>query len=172
MILRKRLWSIEVRITVFMARLRRIVPKLEDGVELVAEGSNDTGERADSKTLAGPGNIGPAWLEAFESIKAGLSSALEAYKKGDAGKAATLVNHTLSDHYNNGLLEVAIRSNISQRKNFEYNSKFFDIEGMITSGKDEASVEAAMTGLVDELRKDLPGLPLVEGAVSKRVVPK
>jgi hypothetical protein len=150
-----------------MTRLRRVVPQLEGGVELVAAGGED---EASSKTAAG--GVEPAWLEAALSIEAGLGEALEAHKRGDSAKAAALVNRTLLEHYNNGVLEVAIRSHISQARNFDYVSRFSDIEGMIRSGADTAGVAASMTALLDELRKDLRGLPLVAGAVSTKIVPK
>lgn len=161
--------AIEARITGFMARLRSVVPQLEDGVELTAAASSETDERA---AAAGPGGVEPAWLEAFEKIKAGLESALEARKKGDLGEAAALVDRTLLDHYQNSLLEVAIRNGVSQRKNFDYVSRFSDIAGMIKSGSDAASVEAGMAALVEELRRDLPGLPSVDGAAATRIAPQ
>jgi high-affinity iron transporter len=164
--------AIEKRITDFMTRLRSVVSELEGGVELVAEAAKETSGQESTAAVSAAGGIEPAWLEAFENIKAGLGNALKAYKKDDAGKAASLVNQAHFDHYKNSLLETAIRSNISQNKNFEHNSDFSDIEGMIRSGKDPASVEASIAGLVKGLQEDLPGLPLVEGAVSKRVASK
>lgn len=161
--------AIEARITGFMARLRKIVPQLEGGVELAAAPSSETDERAAG---AGPGGVESAWLEAFEKIRAGLESALAARKKGDLDEAAALVDRTLLDHYQNSLLEVAIRNGVSQRKNFDYVSRFSDIAGMIKSGSDAASVEAGMAALVEELRKDLPGLPFVDGAMTTRTAPR
>jgi high-affinity iron transporter len=173
MILRKEpVPAVEKRITDFMARLRSVVSELEGGVELVAEAPKETSPQESTAAVTGAGGIEPAWLEAFENIKAGLGDALEAYKKGDAGKAATLVNQTHFEHYKSSLLETAIRNNISQKKNFEHNSDFSDVEGMIRSGKDPATVEASIGDLIKGLQEDLPGLPLVEGAVSKRVASK
>ncbi len=173
MILRKEpAEAIEKRITDFMTRLRSLVSELEGGVEIAAEASKEINPHESTAAVTGAGGIEPIWLAAFENIKAGLGNALEAYKKGDAGKAAALVNHAHFDNYKNSLLETAIRSNISQKKNFEHNSDFSDIEGMIRSGKDPASVEASIAGLVKSLEEDLPGLPLVEGAVSKKAAPK
>jgi len=173
MILRKEpVDAIEKRITDFMARLRSVVSGLEGGVELVAEPSKETNGQEGAPAVIGVGGIEPAWQEAFENIQRGLGNALEAYKQGDAGKAAALVNQTHFDHYKSSLLETAIRSNISQKKNFEHSSDFSDIEGMIRSGKEPASVEASIAGLIKGLQEDLPGLPLVEGAVSKKALPK
>lgn len=164
--------AVEKRIADFIARLRSVVSELEGGVELVAEPSKETTGQEALSAITTEGGIEPAWLEAFENIRAGLGNALEMYKKGDAEKAAVLVNQTHFDHYKSSLLETAIRSNISQKKNFEHNSDFSDIEGMIRSGKDAASVEASIGGLIKGLQEDLPGLPLVEGAVAKGAAPK
>lgn len=161
--------AVEARAAAFMTRLRRVVPQLEGGVELVAAGGDD---EATSAAALGAGGVEPAWLEACQNIEAGLGEALEAHKRGESAKAAALVNRTLLEHYNNGLLEVAIRSHLSQARNFDYVSRFSDIEGMIRSGGDAASVAASMTALLEELRKDLRGLPLVAGAVSTKIVPK
>lgn len=160
--------AVEARIAGFMARLRRVVPQLEGGVELTAAASGGTEERA---AAAGPGGVEPAWLEASDKIEAGLNGALEARKKDGPGEAAALVNRTFLDHYKNSLLAVAIRSGVSQRRNFDYISRFSDIEGLIASGADAARVEASIAGLVGDLRKDLPGLPFVEGAASEAPAP-
>lgn len=161
--------AIEARINAFMARLRGVVPQLEGGIELTAAASTETDDRA---AAAGPGGVEPAWLEAAEKIEAGLENALEALKKGNSDEAAALVDRTLLDHYQNSLLEVAIRNGVSQRRNFDHISRFSDIGGMIRSGSGAASVEASMAGLVEGLRGDLPGLPFVDGAVATRTAPK
>lgn len=158
--------AVEARIAAFMTRLRRVVPRLEGGVELVAaadEGEAPAGTAADG--------VEPAWLEAFGNIETGLGGALEAQKRGDPSKAADLVSRTLVEHYANGVLEVAIRGHISQARNFNHISRFSDIEGLIRSGGDPAGAAAAVTVLLDGLRKDLRGLPLVPGAVAPRKAP-
>lgn len=164
--------AIEKRITAFMQRLQSIVPDLEAGVELVAEASDAARDQSGAAAASQPGGIEPVWLVAFENIQTRLGLALEAYKSGDADKAATLVNQAFLGDYTTSLLEVAIRGNISQGRNFEHSSAFSDIEEMIKTGKDPAGVAASAASLVEQLRKDLPGLPLVEGAASKRIAPK
>ncbi|MBI2387807.1 MAG: hypothetical protein HYV14_17615 [Elusimicrobia bacterium] len=153
--------AVAARIAAFMPRLRRVVPRLEGGVELTAAGVDDEAP----SPAAGADGIAPAWLEVRKNIEAGLAGALEAYERGDKAKAADLVSRTLHEHYNNGVLEVAIRSHVSQARNFDHASRFSDVEGLIRSGADAASVSASMSALLDELRKDLRGLPLVAGAV-------
>lgn len=161
--------AVEARIAAFMARLRAVVPRLEGGVELTAAAAD--GEPAPGGA-AGADGVEPAWRDVGRSIEAGLGSALEAHKRGDSSKAADLVSRTLVEHYANGVLEVAIRSHISQARNFEYISRFSDVEGLIKSGADAASVSAGMTALLEQLRQDLRGLPLVPGAVAAGKGPK
>lgn len=165
--------AIEARISTFMTDLRKVLPELEGGVELVAEATKETkpqGSAADNN--AGTEGIEPAWLQAFEKIQAGLGKALDSYKQGDAKKAAELVIQTQFEDYKNSLLETAVRRNVSQKKDFENNSGFTEITGMIQGGKAPEKVETQITALVKGLRADLPGLPLVDGAVSAKEAKK
>ena len=164
---------IEARINTFMADLRKVLPELEGGFELVAEATKETkpkGSAADNN--AGAEGIEPAWLQAFEKIQAGLGKALDSYKQGDAKKAAELVIQTQFDDYKNSLLETAVRRHVSQKKDFENNSGFTEITGMIQGGKAPEKVEAQITALVKGLRVDLSGLPLLDGAVSAKEAKK
>jgi len=113
-------------------------------------------------------NIETVWLQAFENIQARLGKALAAYRKGDAKGAAELVIQTQFDEYKNSLFETAVRRNVSQRKDYENNAGFTEIAGMIQNGGAPDKVEARIAALVKGLQGDLPGLPVVEGAVSKR----
>lgn len=171
MILRKEpAAAIEERVGAFMERLRGLLPELEGGVELKAE-SEGARERA-GPAEAGPGGVLPVWLTTADNIELRLGQAVDVYRKGDADEAAALVSRALSEEYTSSLLEVAIRGNLSQRRNFEHVSAFSDLEGMIRAGADAAGVAAGAAALVGELRKDLPGLPMVEGAAAKRLAPK
>jgi high-affinity iron transporter len=97
---------------------------------------------------------------------------LDAYKKGDAKGAAELVIQTQFDDYKNSLLETAVRRNVSQQKDYENNSGFAEIAGMIQSGGAQDKVEAQIASLVKGLQSDLPGLPLVDGATAGKAVAK
>ncbi|MDP3947676.1 MAG: FTR1 family protein, partial [bacterium] len=70
--------------------------------------------------------------------------------------------------YKNTLLETAVRRHISKQKDSEYNDAFSELIGMIHAQKDAAEVQTRISGLLEGLKGDLPGLPLVEGAVSER----
>jgi len=161
--------AIEKRINGFMARLSALVPQLEGGVELVAEAGNEAKHQG-SGTEGGKSatNIEPVWLHAFENIQAGLASALDAYRKGDPERGVELVIQTQFGHYKNSLFETAVRHHVSQKKDYENNSGFSDIAGMIQRGDAPEKVETQISALIKGLKDDLPGLPVVEGAVSKR----
>lgn len=159
--------AIESRVADFMTRLRAAVKELEGGVELVAESPSQDGAALETA----PGRSQPAWVEALEDIDAGLKSALAAYKAGDGGKAASIVERTQFDHYKNSLLETAIRGGLSQRRNFEHNEGFSQVVSMLRAGEPAAKVEAEAAGLLAALREDVPGLPLVPGAKVRRAAP-
>lgn len=161
--------AVEKRINDFMASLRALIPELESGVELVAEPGKEM--KPQESAVEGKGSaadIETVWLQAFENIQSGLGKALDAYKKGDPKKAAELVIQTQFDDYKNSLLETAVRRHVSQKKDFENNSGFSEIAGMIQRGDATERVEIQISSLVKGLREDLPGLPIVEGAVSRR----
>jgi len=161
--------DIEKRISVFMARLSALIPQLENGVEIVAEAAGtpkQSESTADEKRSNR--NIEPSWLQAFENIQSGLKNALDAQKQGNAKRGGEIVLQTQYDHYKNSLLETAVRRFVSQKKDFENNSGFTDIAGMIQAGNAPNKVEVRISLLLTELKADLPGLPLIEGAVSKQ----
>lgn len=156
MVLRKEPRSaIEGRVGALKSRIREVVSELEGGVELVAEPSQAATE---------PGGAQPAWTQAVDAVEAGLRAALDAHVKGDAEAAASLVERAELDHYRGSLLEVAIRGQLSQRRNFEHGERFSDVARRLREREGRAEIEAEAAGLVAELRKDLPGLTLVPGA--------
>jgi high-affinity iron transporter len=161
--------AVEKRINDFMASLRALIPELESGVELVAEsGEEMRPQESAAKGKGSAADIETVWLQAFENIQSGLEKAVDAYKKGDPEKAAELVIQTQFDNYKNSLLETAVRRYVSQKKDFENNSGFSEIADMIQRRDAMEKVEIQISGLVKGMREDLPGLPVVEGAVSKR----
>ena len=159
---------IEQRIDDFMVELRKVLPELEGGAELVAEtsgGAKQGGETPAAGATAG-GNVEPVWQQAYENIQVNLSKALDACKKGDANGAAELVIRTQFDDYKNSLLETAVRRNVSQGKDYENNAAFAEIASLMRGGATPGTVEPLVSALVKGLQADLPGLPLVEGAAS------
>jgi len=160
--------AIEKRISAFMADLRSTTAKLEGGFELVAEASDDATPQDGGQGRAQAENIAPVWQQSCNDIQTRLGKALDAYKKGNAKGAAELVIQTQFDNYKNSLFETAVRRYVSQRKDYENNAGFTEIAGMIQSGTVPEKVETRIAALVKGLQEDLPGLPVVEGAVSTR----
>lgn len=161
--------AIEKRINDFMAKLRTLIPQLEGGVEIVAEsGGAPAQQAATTEVMESGANIEPVWLQAVDNIRSGLNAALEAHKKGDAKGASELVLQTQYDYYKNSLLETAVRRFVSQKKDSENNSGFTDIAAMIRDGKAPEQVETRISVLLAGMQGDLPGLQVIEGAVSKR----
>jgi len=161
--------AIEKRINAFMVKLRALIPQLEGGVEIIAESGGASGQQesaVDGKSSGAA--IEPVWLQAFENIQAGLKSALDAHKQGDAKRGIELVQQTQYEHYKNSLLETAVRRFVSQKKDFENNSGFTDLVSLMQGGNVPEKVEARISDLLAGLKGDLPGLPVIEGAVSKR----
>ncbi|RJQ54537.1 MAG: iron permease, partial [Nitrospiraceae bacterium] len=154
--------EVEKRINALMAELKTAVSELEGGHELIAESSDEAKH---------PGHGAPVetvWLGAVENIESGLGSAIDSYRKGDSKRAAELVVQTQFDNYKNSLLETAVRRYVSQGKDSENNSSFSDIASMIRQGSSPEEVGKQISMLVSQLREDLPGLPVVEGAVSSK----
>jgi high-affinity iron transporter len=165
--------AIEKRINDFMAKLRSLVPQLERGVDIVAEsGGAHANQDAPAPVAENSGGSGqgiePAWQQAADNIRAGLAGALESYRKGNVKQGSELVQQTKFDHYKNSLLETAVRRFVSQKKNFANNSGFDEVAGLIRSGAAPDKVEKRITDLTASLQADLPGLPLIDGAVSRR----
>jgi len=160
--------AIEKRIQDFMVELRKVLPELEGGAELVAETSSGGSQPAKEAApeAKGGGNVEPVWQQAMNNIRTNLAGALDAYRKGDAKGASELVIRTQFDEYKNSLFETAVRRNVSQAKDYENNSAFAEIAGMMEKGAPADKIEPQIAALVTGLQADLPGLPLVDGAVA------
>jgi len=123
--------------------------------------------RAQDGGSPGGAKVELVWRQSLDNIRSGLSGALDAYRKGDAKGAADLVVKTQFDHYKNSLLETAVRRYVSAaRGDYEHNAGFSETVVLIQGGAAPAQVEARITSLVQGLEKDLPGLPLIDGAVA------
>lgn len=159
--------AIEKRIQDFMVELRKVLPELEGGAELVAESSADTQPAKEAAPEAQEGgSVEPVWQQAFDNIRTNLAKALDTYRKGDAKGASELVIRTQFDEYKNSLFETAVRRNVSQGKDYENNSAFAEIAGMMQKEAPVGEIEPQIAALVTGLQADLAGLPLVDGAAA------
>lgn len=165
--------AVEKRIYDLMAQLRHIAVELEGGFELVAEPAEEMAQPAALEPAKTEkqirGKIESIWLQALGKIQSELEKALEAYKNGNTKDGKDFVIQAQFDGYKNTLLETAVRRYVSQKKDYENNSAFSEIIGMIHKGESPEKVKMRITNLINALEDDLPGLPLVEGAVSKKI---
>ncbi len=112
------------------------------------------------------------WSQAYTHIEQKFDVALEAYRQGKQEKAVDWVMKAQFNDYKNTLLETAVRRYISQAKDYENNAAFTHLVGMLQEKKPIDDVKERMALLLQSLASDLPGLPLVEGAISKRAMAK
>lgn len=167
--------DIEKRINALISELNSVAAELEGGVELVAEPSSSGGEKKEMGHAAvstEKGAVHPVWQKAAGEIQTNLTNALNAYRKGDPSGAKEFVKKAQFDGFKNSLLETAVRQNISREKDAEHNAAFSELLKMISDKKDAAVIQTFITGMMDGINKDLPGLPLIEGAVSEREAQK
>lgn len=160
--------AVEKRTKDLMTELRKVLVELEGGYELIAEGTEGDKPEPEPVTATPSKEIEPAWAAAVDGIQGRLEKALEAYRIQDISKAKDLVVKAQFEGYKNTLLETAVRLHFSQGKDYENNAGFTEIAGMIQTGESPERISLRISGLVESLKNDLPGLPLVEGAVSKR----
>ncbi len=116
--------------------------------------------------------INPVWQKAYDSMEADLHEALDAYGQKDVAKAKRLILKTQFDDYKNSLLETAVRRNVSQSKDYDNNNAFLEMIAMINDGATQEELKDRIDLLLKSVKMDLPGLPLVEGAVSERAAEK
>lgn len=161
--------SIEEKIHALVTELNAVIPQLEGGFELVAEAGGQTAQEIStvvSDSQSGV-EIEPVWRNAVETIQGGLEGALTAYRSGDAEGAAMLVRQTQFDGYKNTLLETAVRRYVSQGRDYEYNNSFSELTGMIRNSESPEELEQRGSALIASLKRDLKGLPVIDGALSK-----
>ena len=159
---------IERRINALILDLRAVIPELEGGFELVAETADDTLPHTTNGAGDSGADIEPVWLHAVEDIRAKLGKALHSFKNGDIEKAKVFAVQAQFDGYKNTLLETAVRRHVSQKKDYENNYSFTGIIGMIQNRATPEEMDVSISGLIESLKGDLPGLPVIEGAVSKK----
>lgn len=153
--------DVAARIATQMAELRAVLPVLESGVHLRAESHPDD-DPADAVPQA-PRVMHPHWARTVDAIAAGLETAAAAYDAGRGEEARARILQTQYDSYKNSLLETAVRRHVSQRQDAEYNSEFVRIAGLVRDGRPASMVRGSITALVDDLRRTLPGVPLIDG---------
>ncbi|MGQ9371546.1 FTR1 family iron permease [Azospirillum sp. ST 5-10] len=145
-----------------IAELEGVLPALEQGVRLRAERA--AGAPAPEPALpAAERRMEPHWARVIDGIAATLDTAAAAYEAGRADEARALITRAQFDGYKNSLLETAVRRHVSQRQDGEYNAEFKRIGELVRDGKPPRMVRASVAVLAEDLRRTLPGVPLLDG---------
>lgn len=160
--------AVAAKVAAHLGDLRAVLPKLLDGVHLQAEPSDGAAESSEPPATARV--VHPHWAGVVDGIAATLDRAAAAYEAGRGEDARALVMAAQFDGYKNSLLETAIRRHVSQRQESEYNTEFARIVGLVRDGNPPAMVRASATALVEDLRRTLPGVPLVDGVKAAEAV--
>lgn len=132
-------------------------------------GKSEPAPQSQSASSAAKG-IEPVWQRAVAGIDARLKTALEMYKSCKMDQAKKAVTAAHFEGYKNSLMETAVRKHISQRKDFANNGLFTEIITLMGQNAPAPKIEEAIATLSKSLKQDLPGLPLVEGAVPKEML--
>ncbi len=164
--------EVEARIRSHIAALDEIVPLLEKGHRIIAEGSaqpEPAAAPAQDTAPAAARPVQPYWANTVARINKDLLAAADALDAGDAGKAKALIQKAHFEGYKNSLLETAIRRTVSQQQDIAFNSEFSRIAGLVTDGRPPALIRGSARVLNDELTALLPGLPLMGVAKEEAV---
>lgn len=153
--------TVRARIQSHVANLDALVPELEKGFVIRAEA---TAAAEPNPLPDAPKTVQPHWAQVVEGIAADLRAGADAYLNGDVDAARDRITRAQFTGYKNSLLETAVRRQVSQRRDAEFNAEFARILGMVRDGDKPSKVAASGVVLADELREILPGLPLVGAA--------
>ena len=166
--------SVENRITAHMAEIWKVLPELEAGFQIKAEAPAEEELLSQEEPAAdeGPKPIEPYWVRTVDTIGDTLERAAVAYEGGDPDQARQLIIKAQFDGYKNSLLETAVRRHVSQRIDIEYNAEFNRIVGLVRAGKPVRMVRASGKVLADDMRRLLPGLPLIGNVGAAEVAAK
>lgn len=164
--------KVEERINWLIGELEAVLPELEDGHVLVAEGTYGDAEPPAATTPeteapaepAAEAPVNSTWRKAADDIASQLDSAVAAYRNGDGAEARRLIIQAQFRSYKNTLLETAIRRHESQSRDAEHNAAFSAMITQVKTDEGPDALQRSAAALVQAIESDLPGLPLVEGA--------
>lgn len=159
--------AIKSRVDWLMDELNKVLPELEGGVVLVAEGTEGDPEPQPAPvSTQEPAleSIEPTWRHALNQIRSHLNTAVISYREGNGKQAREQILQAQFQGYKNTLLETAVRRYVSHTKDAENNSGFSSMIHLVKNDKGVAALNSAADQLLQSLQTDLPGLPLVDGA--------
>ncbi len=161
--------DVEERIKNLMAEIRDAVSQLEGGYELKAEGTygDEPAVDAASSQATDEVEIAEVWKLDQDMIQTKMKQSIDALKLKDDTRAQEWALQAYFNGYRDTLLGKAIKAHRSMDVHEKLVDQFMAIIGMIRSGESPAKVQAGMDVLLSDLAGQLPGLPVIRGAVAK-----
>lgn len=142
--------EIQIAINGLKADLQEVLPAIETGHQLEAEGQH---------SVYGQSNIEPYWQQHFKIIDDHLAAMISAYQKGDTKAAKAFAQKAQYDGYKNSEMEMSVRLNRSAKLSGSINQQFYNLIKL--SGKPNNMNELAYqtTLLLQDIEELLPNLP-------------
>lgn len=147
-----------------------VLPKLEKGVKLVAERSEEPHEvkesSLNSSSLAERG-LDARWQALLGQIELKYAKAIEALQKGDKEEAKRLVIAAQFEDYRNGMAETAIRRHLSQIRDGQIQSEMGKIVRSINRGEEAKELKEELSRVTQQIRLALADLPAEAAELAK-----
>ena len=151
--------EVEKAIKALKNELTAVLPALENGHRLSAEGQHGAYENQE---------ILPYWKTHFKIIDDLLAQAIESYQAGDFTKAKKQIQQAQYDGYKNSEMEIAIRQNRSAAISADINQQFYDLIKLSEQKDQLTSLGYQTTNLLQTIEEQLPQLPATREAQNER----
>lgn len=142
--------QVQQKIAQLIQDLHQVLPALENGHQLMAEGQHGAYENQD---------ILPYWQQQFKIIDDTLAQAVTAYEQQNFKTAKTLVQQAQYDGYKNSEMEISIRQNRSASISAAINQQFYDLIRLTDQQAPIAEFGYNITLLLQDIEEQLPNLP-------------
>ncbi|MFT4174109.1 MAG: FTR1 family iron permease [Rhodocyclaceae bacterium] len=145
--------DVEARVATLKQQLSDVIPALESGHKLVAEGQHDGYDN--DKIL-------PYWQQSLKTIDDLLAEAMSLYEAGQYAEARQKIQQAQYDGYKNSEMEIAVRQNRSADASAAINKQFTALMGMASDAQGAAKPSEfgyEITTLLQDVTDLLPGLP-------------
>lgn len=130
--------------------LQTVLPTLETGHKLVAEGQHGAYDNA---------NILPYWQQSFKHIDDLLAQAVTAYEQQQFAQVKQFVQQAQFDGYKNSEMEIAIRQNRSASASSAINQQFNQLIRLAEQPEPISVFGYHITMLLQDIEEQLPDLP-------------
>ncbi len=130
--------------------LDEVLPALENGHQLTAEGQHD---------VYSQDNIAYHWQQSFRKIDDNLAAMISAYQKGDFKQASHLAQQAQYQGYKNSQLEEAVRLHRSAKTDSSINHQFYTLIKLAKEPNQIEELAYQTTLLLQDVEENLPNLP-------------